>query len=46
MAEVKYFIFCIVAFLVSEAIVEYWDSVIDSVVRNKVALNFSGDHLT
>ena len=35
MAEVKYFLSCVVSFPVSEAIVESWGSVIDKVINDK-----------
>ena len=36
MSEVKYFMSCGMAFLVSEAIVESWGSVIDSMITSKI----------
>ena len=41
MAEVKYFLSCIITFPVSEAIVESWGSVIDKVIADKVAFKES-----
>ena len=37
LSEVKYFMSAVVAFPVSEAIVESWGSVIDNVISNKIA---------
>ena len=41
MAEVKYFMSCMITFPVSEAVVETWGSVIDSVIANKIAFKES-----
>ena len=41
MAEVKYFMFCMITFPVSEAVFETWGSVIDSVIANKIAFKES-----
>ena len=43
MAEIKYFLSCIAAFPVSEAIVESWGSVIDKVISDKIAFKESED---
>ena len=41
MAEVRYFMSCMITFPVSEAVVETWGSVIDRVIANKIAFKES-----
>ena len=43
MREVRYFMSCVVAFPVSEAVVETWGSVIDKVIASKISFKESED---
>ena len=43
MGVVRYFMSCVVAFLVSEAVVETWGSVIDKVISSKISFKESED---